>query len=352
MTRKISITSAIAGGTIAAISCLAPVPSTAQTAILEGPVVQWDMALFGTPRSGTRVFEEVAKMVSAATGGKFTIKLQYGEILAPTKEILDGISIGAFQSGWVGPVYAPGKQPVLSGLDLPILPVTSMKALAEVQHAYITLPEVETDFKRWNTKYIALATLPLYEFAGKGQPLQTLDDFKGKRIRALGGLADVVRLVGAVPTTVPSPEVYGAFQRGMFDALGFPYYAIASFKVSEIGEWYTKGFAFSSVVSYLGVGNKAFDALPPAYQKLLVDTGPKAAQVGIDEQDEGEAKAEAEFKARGMKTIAIAPRVREALIELTRQPVFDKWVQEITAKGYPGQMLLDFLIARSKKASS
>ncbi|MFO1189640.1 MAG: TRAP transporter substrate-binding protein DctP [Alphaproteobacteria bacterium] len=337
-------------GLAAGLLFAAPVAAPAQT--VDGPVVSWDMALFGTSRGGSRVFDETAKMVSEATGGKFTIKLHYGETLSPAKEFLDGLSIGAFQSAWVTPSYTPGRQPGVGGLDLPVLPVNSMKALMELQHNYLLLPELEGDFKRWNTKYIAPCTLPLYEFIGKGTPIQTVNDFKGKRLRALGGLGDVMRAVGAAPNSLPSPELYGALDRGLLDGMAFPFYAVASFKLHEISQWYTKGFAFPSPISFLAVGSKPFDALPPQYQKLLIEAGPKAARIQIEGLDEIEAKSEAQFIARGVKTIAIAPATREELIQRTSQAVFDKWVKEVTAQGYPGQKLLDYLITQSKKLSS
>lgn len=344
--------SVLVAGLATGVLATAPGVASAQTAVIDGPVVTWDMALFGTSRGGSRVFDETAKMVSDATGGKFTIKLNYGETLSPAKEFLDGLSIGAFQSAWVTPSYTPGRQPASTGLDLPVLPVNTMKALMELQHNYLLLPDVEPDFKRWNTKYIAVSTLPMYEFVGKGQPIQTLDDLKGKRLRALGGLADVTRVFGASPNSLPSPELYGALDRGLLDGMAFPFYAAASFRLQEIATYYTKGFAFPSPVSYLAVSSKAFDALPPAYQKLLVEAGPKAAKVQIEALDDIEAKSEAQFVAKGVKTIVIAPATREELIQRTSQGVFEKWVKEVTAQGYPGQKLLDYLITQSKKLSS
>lgn len=344
--------SAFTAGLVAAMVAMPAGTATAQSATMEGPVVSWDWALIGTARSGTRVFDETAKLVSDATGGKFTIKIHYGETLAPPREILDGINIGAFQGGWVVPSFYPGKLPGVGGLDLPVLPVNNIRALAQVQEAYVALPEIERDFTRWNAKSIAVVTVPPYEFAGKGRPLQTLADFKGMRLRALGGLADVIRLFGGVPTSFPSPENYSNIERGVVDGVGLAYYAIASSRIHEIADWYTKGFAFPSPSSMVGIGSKAFEALPPQYQTLLIAVGPKAARVQIDGLDEIEAKSEAEFKAKGVKTIVIAPEVRQELLERAAQPVFDKWVQEITAKGYPGQKLIDFLISQSRKASS
>jgi len=342
----------LAAGLALGVIAVAPLPAAAQKAMVDGPVVSWDMSLFGTSRGGSRVFDETAKMLSDATGGKFTIKLHYGSTLAPAKEHLDGIKIGAFQSAWVTPGYAPGKQPSANGLDLPVLPINTMQALMELQHSYLQLPEVQTDFTRWNAKYIAPSTLPMYEFFGKGEPLQSVAAFQGKRLRALGGLGDVVKAVGASPTNLPSPELYGGLDRGLLDGIAFPNYAVASFKIYEISQWFTRGYAFPSPASYLAVNVGAFEALPSQYQKLLVEAGPKAAQIQIDGLADIEAKAEAQFIAAGVKRIDISPAVRDQLLQRSAQDVYDKWVKDVTAQGYPGQKLLDYLISQSKKLSS
>ena len=50
-------------------------------------------------------------------------------------------------------------------------------------------------------------------------------DFKGMRIRSLGQQGKAMAKLGAVPTSVPAPEVYTSLDRGLLDAAGFAYYA-------------------------------------------------------------------------------------------------------------------------------
>ena len=52
-----------------------------------------------------------------------------------------------------------------------------------------------------------------------------LEDFKGMRIRSLGQQGKAMAKLGAVPTSVPAPEVYTSLDRGLLDAAGFAYYA-------------------------------------------------------------------------------------------------------------------------------
>src|SRR3546814_14764115 len=65
-----------------------------------------------------------------------------------------------------------------------------------------------------------------------------------RSVRALGGTGMALKNLGAVPTSVPAPEVYNALERGVFRAAAFPNtYAFASYKLDEISQWYTTNLA-------------------------------------------------------------------------------------------------------------
>ena len=79
--------------------------------------VKWDLALFGSP--AFRVAgESLADYVNKNSKGTFEITVHKGT-LSPSKEILDNLSIGAFELGYVVSSYHPGKNPMMSVLDLP-----------------------------------------------------------------------------------------------------------------------------------------------------------------------------------------------------------------------------------------
>ena len=76
----------------------------------------------------------------------------------------------------------------------------------------------------------------LYEVVGKGEPPKSLADWKGMRIRALGQQGKAMQKLGAVPTSVPAPDVYTSMDRGLIDAAGFAYYAHESYRTYELGD--------------------------------------------------------------------------------------------------------------------
>ena len=114
----------------------------------------------------------------------------------------------------------------------------------KVHEAYHKHPYIQKEMSKWNAIYYTSNLLPQYEFIGRGKPPKTLADWKGMRVRAIGGIGDAMRNLGAVPTSVDATEVYTSLERGAVDAVSFPStYAHGSYKTYEIGKWFTANLA-------------------------------------------------------------------------------------------------------------
>ena len=72
---------------------------------------------------------------------------------------------------------------------------------------------MQKELGKWNAKLLMSAALPQYEFMGRGPAPRKIEDFKGMRVRALGGIGKAMAAIGAVPTTVTAPETYRAIER-------------------------------------------------------------------------------------------------------------------------------------------
>src|SRR3546814_5256134 len=109
----------------------------------------------------------------------------------------------------------------------------------------------------WNAEAIFSNLLQQAEFLGAGEPPLKLADWKGKRVRAKGGLGDAMRLLGATPTSVPAPEVYTSLERGMINAAAFPFTtAHASFRLHEVAAWLTSNLNPGVINCQLAVNNQ------------------------------------------------------------------------------------------------
>jgi TRAP-type C4-dicarboxylate transport system substrate-binding protein len=247
--------------------------------------------------------------------------------------------------------YHPGKNPGLTVLDLPGLPLVDPDVHARVHDAVYKHPAIVAEFKRWNAMLLMSVLQPQSELMGTGETPSKMENFKGMRVRALGGTGDALRNLGAVPTSVPAPEVYNALERGVFQAVAFPYtYAFASYKIPEISKWYTTNLGPGANTCPTIVNLPAYEALPPNYKQLIENSKPKAYEALKQAQKAADEKNLADWNKRGLTAIKYTDAELKKFVDLGAGPVWSAWVKASAEKGVPAQQLLDFVLAEAAKA--
>ena len=192
----------------------------------------------------------------------------------------------------------------------------------------------------------------MYEYMGKGTPPAKVSDFKGKRLRALGGMGRAAKAIGAVPTTMPASETYTALSRGTVDAIGFPFtYTFSAYKLDEVSDWYTTNMVLGTVNCPVVFNVNSWNKLPKQYQKLLNDLKAEASNA----QKQAYTKKDKEnLKKWAANPKLTAVKIDEAeMAEFRRiggQPLWNDWVKE-NAGDIPAQELLDLVLKTAKEAA-
>ncbi len=316
---------------------------TASMAKVEGPSVFWKMSLWGKPRAFTKGVEVLSKRLAEETGGKFKLKIFYGSQLSKPKENLDGLRVNAFELTMACNFYHPGKTATLMVLSLPFLPMADFETAARVRHGLYKHPSVVKEIARWNGLIYTSSHIPQYEFMGRGEPPLKLEDWKGLRVRAGGGIGLAMEKLGAVRQTMPATEVYTAIQRGTVDAVSFPFsYAHAAYKVDEVAKWYTANLSPGTADCPIIFNSKAYAKLPKQYQDLLWSL-----------RDEVTAAYQKVYAAADQKYV---PRFKKALTEIkyddatlstfrkiAGRPIWDAWVNDNKGR-FDAQAVLDLVL--------
>ncbi len=327
-----------------------PTSSEAQT--VEGPNVTWRLSLWGKRRAFSEGLEYISAEVAKRTAGRFQVKLYYGGQLSKGKENLDGISVGAFEAALFCASYHPGKNRPLNVLDLPFLPLGNLDVMLKVHNAIYSHPAAKKALAKWNAHLYMPNVLPQYEYMGKGPVPKSVKDFKGKRLRALGGMGRSAKAIGAVPTTMPASETYTALQRGTVDAIGFPFtYTFSAYKLDEVADWYTTNMSLGTVNCPIVFNQAAWDKLPPQYQKLLNDIkagASEAQKVAYVTKDKVNLKKWADNPK--LTAVKIPEAEMEEFRRIGGEPLWAEWVKENEGE-IPAQELLDLVLKTAKEAS-
>ena len=336
---------AVAAAAVAVL--LAGGPASAQT--VDGPELRWKLAAWGKPRAATQNIETLKKYIEEKTGGKFKIQIGY-ESFGQPKELLDLLKVGSLDMTNICASYHPEKLPVYSALDLPFLPVPDTTVQEKMHNAFHKHPLVLKEMAAWNAIPFFSAILPNNEFVGRGKAPKTVEDFKGMRVRAIGGIGDAMRKLGAVPTSVDATEVYTSLERGTVDAAAFPStYAHQSYRTYEVGKWYTENMALGSVGCPTLIHTEKWASLPPQYKKLFEearDLGHAAVKKAYAEAD---VKNIPLFKKK-LQFIKFTPDELASFRKVGGTPVWEEWVQKREAQGIPGRELLNFLLKEAGAA--
>ncbi|GAB5376420.1 MAG: TRAP transporter substrate-binding protein [Acuticoccus sp.] len=312
--------------------------------IVEGPEVTWNVSLWGNPRAFTQPAEDFKRLLAERTDGRFTWDLFYGAQLSGPRENLDGLQIGAFEAAYYSSAFSPDKTPLAMGLDLPFLPIPDLPTRQKVIETYFSQPGPSAEWDGLGVKRLYTVLVPQFEFMGVGEPPKELEDWDGKRIRALSGLADAMSALGASSSSISPPEVYTSLERGVIDAASFPFsYAHGAYGLHEVSDWYTANLNPGVNHAHIFVSKPAWDALPEEYKALIEEVKEEVYKLNITGMDEADAKWIPIFDET-LTAVTYTDEQRQPWIEDVARPVWDKWVEEQEAAGRPGKELLDVIL--------
>jgi TRAP-type mannitol/chloroaromatic compound transport system substrate-binding protein len=222
------------------------------------------LAHLGT--SGVRFTKNIERM----SGGAFDIKFYEPGALVPALECFDAAAKGSVESCWTTPGYHTGKYPALAFFTaVPFGPGfgefmawkifgggNELRAEIYDKHGLMSIdcfaigPETSGWFR---------------------EPVESLDQLKGLKMRFFGLGAQVMQKLGVSTQLLAAADIYPALERGVIDATEFSmpnmdidlgFYQVAKFN-------YYPGWHQQTSVSEMLMNKAAFEALPDPYQAMI-----------------------------------------------------------------------------------
>jgi TRAP-type mannitol/chloroaromatic compound transport system substrate-binding protein len=257
-----------AGTGLAATAAAAP--AIAQTT--SGPTVRWRMPS-SFPKSLDTLFgtaEHIARRVSTATGGRFTISTHPAGEIVPPLQIVDAVQNGTVECGQTASYYYVGKDATFAlGTNVPF-------SLNNRQiNAWWTTGGGDKLMNEFYAKYNLVGFLAGNTGAQMGgwfrKEIKTLDDLKGLKFRIAGLAGQVLAKLGVVPQQIPAGEIYPALEKGTIDAAEWvgPYddEKLGLAKVARF--YYYPAFWEAGSALHVMVNAKAWADLPADYKSIF-----------------------------------------------------------------------------------
>ncbi|MGE0502330.1 MAG: TRAP transporter substrate-binding protein [Rhizobiaceae bacterium] len=287
---------------------------------------------------------EFGKRLEEQSSGQIKFNLTFGGARAGLGEIADAVGSGVLQVGTIGQNYTPGLFPLLTALSVADFRLTTGGDLVAVNAILAQLfeefPEFEAEAARQNIKIIGF--MPMDEFALiSNEPIATLADMKGKKIRAsVDGALRALNNAGATAVSMPWAETHTSLQTGLLDGVWTNAGWLLATKTHEISKNLTyvdNRAAIPTMV--LGMNLDTWNSLSDE-QKAIVDNVHKEMLVETGTMIAAERKMalDAFQSDPSMKYIVMPEAERNAWLEAT--PDFLAEVaKDLEAKGLPGEKI-------------
>ncbi len=319
----------VAGLLLGILGCAAPAPKPT-TAPPPSPVpakpqvIKWNMQdSYELASSFSKNFAiEWAEWVKDITGGRLIIEVHPPGTFAKSGAILDALKKGTFQVALEFAGYYPETvfiSQVETGLPM------AWNDGFQAHDAFYNrgLWELVRDaYAKFNVMPLGVAfeAASWYNVSTKF-PLKTLDDIKGKKIRATGIYGKYIEALGGIPTVVSSSDLYMSLKTGIIDGMIQGISTLDTLKLREVITHYiTEPTLTPLVTSAPWVNKDAYNALPDDIKRLLDQTKYYNIWAAYKYKQDSWKTVVTDEKAYGLTWVKLSPadekRARDICIKL------------------------------------
>jgi len=283
--------------------------------------------------------------VTKQSGGTITTTLFPSEQLGKAFDHYDMAKDGIADVAYINPGYQPGRFPVMAGAGLPFLFANAKSGSAAIDAWYRAYAAKEMK----DVKYCFAFIHDPGTFHSK-KKLLSPTDVKGLKVRpATSTIGQMVTLLGGTNVQASAPEARDALERGVADAITFPWGSTILFGIDKVVTQhmdvplYTTPFVWA-------MNKDKYEAMSAAQKKVIDDhcTSEWAEKVGsqwADFEFAGRAKLAAEA---GHEAYKLTPAQLDAWKKAIA-PTEQAWAEGVTKTGNDPKQVMDALKASLAK---
>ena len=298
--------------------------SLAQSAFAAN-TINWRFFSYVSPADfHSHMNKALAEDITKATGGRLTIThYGAGELPYRAGDVLRAVATNQIQMGQVGAGLVAGDVPELDVFSLPFL-CTDFKGFAAAVQAIGDIPD------RVLTERFKVRVLINWPIPGQNiwstEKIASIGELKGKKIRTWNPMqVEMLKLLGAVPTSIDPAEVVPALQRKVVDG------AITSALSANDWKAYTLiryGYMlnFTMAHQFTLANAAALESLPPDLRKIVQDKIEEWTPKYFEAAEQADRAALENMQKHGVTltqpTAADLEHVRQLL-----RPLWDSWAK-------------------------
>lgn len=269
---------------------------------------------------GPVLLKEFAKKAEEYTKGKVKVELFWPGQVVGLSAAYDAVAKGTIEGTYSCLIYYGGTVPEGKTEWLPFnWPTTEDSVDIYLKAGYLDL------MRKANVQHNVHYLFPMYSATMGAMtkfPVKTLDDFKGKKMRATGLDGSLVKLMGSAAVSLPATEIYTSLQRGTVDGVIYPFYTVDTYKLHEvISHIVLPGFHTPSISGvYLNLD--FWKSLTPELQAAIEKAGRETMLASAKGSDQWDKEALEFAKQKGIKVVTL-PKSDVDYLKKASVPIWD-----------------------------
>lgn len=314
--------------------------SASLSAYADDPIIM-HVATAGPPGhvQNSVVFPTWGKWIEEATEGRVKIKLEYG--LGDQSSYFTLVEDGVADAAWSYHGYVPGRFRLTQMVELP-------NAGVNAEAASVAYWDVYQKYLANAGEHEGVELMGLFTH-GPGQiftkqPINSLDDLKGQKIRLGGGIQqEIGELLGVTPVGAPGPKVYELMQQGIVDGVFMPAASEKDFRLAEVAPHLTLMPGGLYMGSFAIVASEEFlDQLTPEDRQSVMDvSGARLSALAGQAWDQSDKNGLAEAEKYNVTINRVEPDAPMALAfkQLTTD-LDSEWLDSVSDMGVNAEAAL------------
>jgi TRAP-type C4-dicarboxylate transport system substrate-binding protein len=335
-------TSFLCGASVAAAAVLAaPAAVEAQDKPVELRASHWVPPTHPVQKAMEAWGESVAK----ASNGTITVKVFPAQQLGKAQDHYDMARDGIADISFVNPGYQPGRFPIIAAGELPFL-------IANAKGGSKAVDEWYRNYAAKEMKEVKYCLTHLHDpgTIHAKKRIDSPEQIKGMKIRpAHGTTAAWVTLLGGTNAHSSAPEAREILERGVADAITFPWNSILLFKIDSVTKFHIDAPMYTTTFTW-AMSPAKYNSLSAAQKKVIDDHC-------TPEWAEKVAAGWADYEASGKEKIAGTPGhtvykltpEQSAQWRKSAEPLVKQWAESVKKAGNDADTVMNALNAALKK---
>ena len=269
--------------------------------------------------------EDIAKQ----SGGALTVSIYPSEQLGKAFDHYDMTRDGIVDLAYINPGYQPGRFPLIAIGEIPFTFGDARKGTEALDSWYRAYAD-----KEMKDTHFCMALIHDPGSLHAKRKITSPDELKGLKVRpAQGTVGQLVKQLGGTNVQASAPEAREVLDRGVADAITFPYGSLLLFGIDKVVKHHIDAPLYTTVFTY-NVNKDKYDALSPAQRAVLdahctTEWAVKLAGAWGDFEAGGREKLRADPSHHFYK---LTPEEMTAWKDATK-PLLDKWTEAVKKTG-------------------